>query len=572
MTGAVPPRLPGFLAADGAMPDGGAAAAGATTPSGVRMTTWGLPLDAGSTWALSPVARTAEGLVGTEAIVAEMQSDPAALARLLPPFAAVRAGADGVTMVADAMGFRPLFHSDPAAVGPAALSSSALAAGRARRADLDPVAVGVQSLLGWQLGQRTLFDGIVKLAPGAVARLGAGGVEVSLAPTRQPDALGIDRAVARAASLLRTALAAVLDDHPDAVLQLTGGLDSRLLLSAIPVHRRRGLHAMTLGVPGSGDVAIARAIAERYSMRHTVRGLDDLRAVTAEEAWEATRDAAERLDAMSDPVAFAALAVAERGFPQGVRISGLGGEVARGFYYVGRVKDKPYTPADAARLARWRMFVNEAVEPGLLTEEFARWALAEAEREVFEALLDGGPEWFRATDALYVRHRMQRWAGATDTAVGARRIVINPMLDPGFLGIAAGLTPQDKAGSRFLAALQMELDPELGRRPLDGRPAPAAYADPAPWQPLVTAAGTGRRLARKALQRARRGNRPPAGGTVLAGKVVEHWRARPEVLAPLAGVPFLDQDWLQQVLEGERQPNPSAVGLLTNLVVSAPQE
>ena len=47
--------------------------------------------------------------------------------------------------------------------------------------------------------------------------------------------------------------------------------------------------------------------------------------------------------------------------------------------------------------------------------------------------------------------------------LGAQRIVINPMLDPGFLGIAAGLAPHDKAGSRFLAALQMELDPELGR-------------------------------------------------------------------------------------------------------------
>lgn len=558
MTRAVPPGLPGFLAV-----------AGATTPSGVRMTAWGLPLDAADTWALSPVARTADGTVATEAIAAEMQTDPAALTRMLPPFAAVRAGADGITMVADAVGFRPLFHSDPAAVGPAMLSSSALAAGRARRADLDPVAVGIQSLLGWQLGQRTLFDGIVKLAPGAVARLGADGVEVDAAPTDRADALRIGDAVPRAASLLRSALAAVLDDHPDAVLQLTGGLDSRLLLSAIPEHRRKGLQAMTLGVPGSGDVEIASAIAERYGMRHTVRGLDDLRAMTAEEAWAAAWDAAERLDAMSDPVAFAALAVAERGFAQGVRISGLGGEVARGFYYIGRVKDKPYTAADAARLARWRMFVNEAVEPGLLTEEFARWALAEAEREVFEALLDGGPEWFRATDALYLRHRMQRWAGATDTAVGAQRIVINPMLDPGFLGIAAGLAPHDKAGSRFLAAVQMELDPELGRRPLDGRSAPAAYAHPAPWQPLITAASTGRRLARKALQRARRGTRPPAGGTVLAGKVVEHWRARPAVMAPLAGMPFLDQDWLQQVLQGEREPSPSAVGFLTDLVVSA---
>lgn len=569
MPPAMPPRLPGFLAAVGAVPDGGADV-DPTTRGGVHLETWGLPADADPVWTLSPVTRTGAGPVGLDEIAAQLRTDPAALTRLLPPFAAVRADDDGVTMVADSMGFRPLFHTQPGSDGAAVLSSSALAAARVRCAALDPVAVGTQSLLGWQLGQRTLFDGVVKLAPGAAARLDSNGVELRVAQTRQPEVLGIDEAVTRAASLLRTSLAAVLDEHPDAVLQLTGGLDSRLLLSAIPAHRRRGLHAMTLGVPGSGDVAIARAISEHYGMRHRVHGLADLGALTAAEAWEATRDAAERLDAMSDPVAFAALAVAERSFAQGVRISGLGGEVARGFYYVGRVQDRTYTAADASRLARWRMFVNEAVEPGLLTGEFAGWALAESEREVFEALLDGGPEWFRATDALYVRHRMQRWAGATDTAVGAERVVINPMLDPAFLDIAAGLTPQEKAGSRFLAALQMELDPELGRRPLDGRPAPAAYADPALWQPVVQAAGTGRRLARKALQRLRRGNRPPAGGEVLASKVVEHWRAHPHLLASLAGLSFLEQDWLEQVLRGERQPKPSAVGFLTALIVSAP--
>lgn len=564
MVRAMLPRLAGFLATAEA-PEHGAAARGRA-----HVTTWGRLGDAGPAWLLSAVRRTADGAVGPEAVAAQLQTDPFALTRLLPPFAAVRDGDDGVTMVADAMGFRPLFHSTPGAAGSAVLSSSALVAARARRADLDPVAVGLQSLLGWQLGQRTLFDGIVKLAPGAVARLDGDGVGVHVAPTRNLDALTLDEAVTRAASLLRSSLAAVLDEHPDAVLQLTGGLDSRLLLGAIPPHRRRDLHAMTLAVPGSDDVAIARAISERYGMRHSVHGLADLGALTAEEAWETTRNAAERLDAMADPVAFAALAVAERGFAQGVRLSGLGGEVARGFYYVGRVRDRAYTETDASRLARWRMFVNEAVEPGLLTGEFARWALAEAEREVFEALLDGGPEWFRATDALYLRHRMQRWAGATDTAVGAERIVINPMLDPAFLDIAAALTPQQKAGSRFLAALQMELDPELGRRPLDGRPAPAAAADPAPWKPVVQAADTGRRLARKALQRIRRGNRPPAGGTVLAAKVVEHWRAQPELLAPLAGLPFLEQDWLEQMLRGQRQPNPSAVGFLTALIVSAP--
>ena len=96
-----------------------------------------------------------------------------------------------------------------------------------------------------------------------------------------------------------------------------------------------------------------------------------------------------RLDAMADPVALAAQRIAERAFDQGVRISGLGGEIARGFYYVGKVKDRSYTRADAEQLASWRMFVNEAVEPGLLTAEFSAWARDVANEQVYEALRRG---------------------------------------------------------------------------------------------------------------------------------------------------------------------------------------
>ena len=326
---------------------------------------------------------------------------------------------------------------------------------------------------------------------------------------------------------------------------------------------------MTLSVPGSGDVAIAAEITARYGMEHEVRGLADLGGLEPQEAWELCRSAALRLDGMSDPVALAALGVAERGFHQGVRISGLGGEVARGFYYVGRVRDRSYTRKDAEQLAAWRMFANEAVEPGLLTTTFSAWAREAANGEVYAALRRGGDEWFRATDSLYLRDRMQRWAGATDTAVAYQRVVVNPMLDHDFVDIACRLTPQDKAHARFLAALQLELDPELGRRRLDGRASPAAYAHPSPWHPVAQTLRTGKRLVRKAVQRAQRGNRPPAGGDVLARKVVEWWRRDPGTLDVLRATDFIEGQWLEDMLAGRVQPRPSSVGFLTNVVVAA---
>jgi len=566
--------LPGILATSGADVRDVALPAGTVTEQvdRVLLHRWNLEPLAGTTdgdraFVLSRIARRTGGRVADEEIVACLHRRPGDLAALLPPFGAVSGSGRSVQAVADSMGFQHLFHSEPGS-SPGMISSSALVAGRALGAPLDRAAVGIQSLLGWQMGRRTLFEGLHKLMPAAVATLSGEGVAVTDAEGAPLEPISASEAVTKAADILRTSLNAILDDYPEAVLQLTGGMDSRVLLSAIPPARRRGLRAMTLDVPGRGDTAIARAISQQYGIRHDVRGLTDVSAVDPAEAWELCCAEATRLDAMADPVALTAQRIAERAFDQGVRISGLGGEVARGFYYVGRVADRSFDSKDSARLAAWRMFVNDSVEPGLLQGEFTSWAQDVAAAEVHDALVAGGDEWFRATDELYLRHRMQRWAGATDIAVSNERIVINPMLDHGFLDLARRLTPQDKANARFLAALQMALDPELGAIPLDGRPAPASYAHPSRWQPVTDLVTTGRRFARKAVQRLQRGNRPPAGGTILAAKVVEHWRARPEALRALERLDFIDADWTARMLDGSVEPRPSSVAFLTNLIVA----
>lgn len=565
-----PGALPGFLATHGV---GARLQPDARFPKQlgpIDLVHWGLNGAAEpDLLVLSPIARVAHGSVSRAWIREGMAGDPAMIGGMLPPFAALAATLDGgVTMAADSMGFRPLFHSAPGH-GPAAMSTSALVAGRAMGSGLDDVGVGVQSLLGWQLGQRTLLTGIQKLPPAHVATLGADGVRVSWAEAEEPAEIGLADAVAEAAELLRTSLEALLDDHPDAVLQLTGGQDSRLLLSAVDPRRRRGLRALTLAVPGSADVTVAGDLAARFGMEHEVRPLARLDGLEPAEAWQEVREAARALDGMADPVAFAALAVTERGTSAPVRISGLGGEVARGFYYVGTVRDRPYTRRDSERLAAWRMFANESVEPGMLHSDFGAWARERAVDEVDRALRGGGAEWYRATDELYLRHRMQRWAGATDTAADYERILINPMLDARFLDIAARLAPRDKARSRFLGMLQMALDPELARVPLEGRLAPRAYAEPTLGTTFSHSMGRASGLARKAMQRLNRANRAPAGGDVLAALVVAHWREHPEIVAPLARGTFVREGWIADVLSGVIDPRPSSVALAANLLVAA---
>jgi asparagine synthase (glutamine-hydrolysing) len=491
------------------------------------------------------------------------------LEEVLPTFAAVdHLDEDTILAAVDALGFRHLYYGQREDF--AVLSTSARAVGACLGNDLDREAIALQSLLGWQVGQRTLFDGVQKLAPGELATLSGG--RISISSSRRPLERfngGLDASVAEAANVLRRYLSAFLDDHPDATLQLTGGQDSRLLLSAVPPARRRGLRSLTLGLPGNPDCTIAGDLSRRYGLTHEVLRLDGLEALAPEEASLRCVQAARRLECMADPLAHAALTFAEAEAKPGARIGGLGGEVARGFYYLGPVTTAPVTRKRVERLTRWRMFANESVAADALDPAFVSWAREFAVDEVFALSAGTGRDWMAATDDFYLDQRMQRWAGVTDTAVCFDRVISNPMLDDRFIAIARGLHPRDKRNSRFLSRLQIALDDQLARIPLDGRPAPVAYANRSLGNSARQIASTVGKAARKARQRAVRANRPPAGGEILAAKVVEHWRANPALLDPLRAVGIFREPWIDQALAGEVDPDPSAVALMTNMCVAA---
>lgn len=486
---------------------------------------------------------------------------------MLPPFAAVGAGKGGFVLATDTMGFRQVFRRE----GPGWLALSTSARALARLTDdrrLDRDGLLLQSLLGWQLDQGTIFSEVVKLSPGE--RFGSSGqsytFDVMAPATSHP--LSLDEAAATATTLLRSFLERFLDEHPEPALHLSGGQDTRLVLSAIPVARRRGLTAITMGEPGTPDVDISAALASRYGMRHVVQGLDGLRHVSPEECFARACQAARRLDCMLDPIAAAVAMWAEERFPQGARLSGVGGEVARAFYYTGVVRDTPVTRRRAERLARWRMFANEAVETAALDPHFVADARISANNAVYRALTRDGLDWYRATDELYLRHRLQRWAGLGTSAVCFDRQIVGPFLDDQFRAIANALPPQAKAHALFISRLQVSLDPELADLPLDNRPAPAVLATPGITRLVRQTTATTTRLARKAKQRLIGARRPAVGGRVFAGKITQHLRESPTTVDDARGRGIFDDRWLDQLVAGDVQPEPSTLAFLVNVVVA----
>src|SRR6185312_10399425 len=172
------------------------------------------------------------------------------------------------------------------------------------------------------------------------------------------------------------------------------------------------------------DVVIAARLCKQYDMRHEVHRLDDEHPTPAE-AHAVSMLAAGALECLASPMALAPLLLVEAHLDQGHRLSGLGGEVARGFYYAGQPAGAQTSRRLIERLADWRIFANEAVEPAALDTTFA----AEAREHTLFALANHFErgDWLRATDAFYLYHRMHRWSAAHGTVAAVRRRSVNPM-------------------------------------------------------------------------------------------------------------------------------------------------
>lgn len=495
----------------------------------------------------------------------------APLAELLPPFAAAHREGPGepVRLAGDWLGYRQLYwwRGD----GIAAVSTSARALSVLSGGGLDQEGLAAQAMIGWQVGDRTLFDRVRALPPASIVTLAEG--EATLRTYAEPlapagPAPSVDDAVAEMAEILLGLQGSLLESHPEAVLQLTGGHDSRILLGAIPEKLRRGLGALTLGEPGHPDVVIAARLCQRYGMRHDARRLDDEHPSPAG-AHAVSLAAAEALECLASPMALAPLLLTEARLDQGYRLSGLGGEVARGFYYAGQPAGAETLPKLVRRLAQWRIVANEAVEEAALAPAFR----AEARDATFAALtglFDSG-DWLRATDRFYLYHRMHRWSGAHGTVAAVRRLAVNPMFDRRFIELALAVAPSEKRDSLLLGRLMSRLDPELARMPLDSGLIPARLGRRDAATRLSLATVTARKVARKVRQRLTHGRNPQLGAAGMAELVLAHWRAEPSAAKALYDQPVLDRAWLDGIFDGTRSPAATTVAFLVNLLAAGPR-
>jgi asparagine synthase (glutamine-hydrolysing) len=473
-----------------------------------------------------------------------------------PPFGMVALG-DGLARVAtDAQGLRPLYWSqrDRFAVA----SSSSLVAAAVTGAEFDDAAIGAFALLGWYRDHESPFAGVRRLQPGERVTLTGG--RATLAAQEKVSSGGVST-VAEGADVFRSCIAAALTAHPDAAMELTGGIDTRAVLAAIPRDRRRGMVAVTTDTVRGEDTIVSRHVAEYAGLDQVVVDRSLLPPLEPVVAFECAQHAGQRRDFVGNPVLYAAIHRAESRFPQGARLSGQNGEYARGQYYSGlplalhAAAVRAVTP-----FANWRLLMNDAVEPSVFAAGACDAARADV-RAWLRARLRAD-QWARATDDLYLASQ-QRWSGAQYAGPCVDRPLLTPFFQPAFVDWARRARVTDKRGSRLFARVMVALDPGLAALPLDkARGSVTALAASGPQRWVQSARYGYDRASVKARQRARGADRPFSNAAVISDAITTFWRERAGALDRLASVPFLDQRAVEAVATGARTVSPSTVGFL----------
>lgn len=306
-------------------------------------------------------------------------------------------------------------------------------------AGIDAAAVAEDLLLGFRLGPRSIYSGICRrrAEPGRL--------------TNVPMSLGDLCAWVGSAS-----------DH-GAVLELTGGVDSRLILAMALRGGSKPRLAFTLGQTDSPDVQVANLLCSRFGIEHHVIPID---APEESAIWPDLCDIVEKSSFVCNATSYAWLPAVFRSMAplRNAQITGAGGEAAGDFYY-SRIDSLPIA---ALRERLWLQF--RLARPGVAISELFGRERAEAEfvdliARVRDLLRAERCDWRVGLDRFYVEQRLENWAIPVLCASAGWYTVWAPLLTPAYALWTQSLARVDRIGRRAQRALIVGLVPEMKEFP-----------------------------------------------------------------------------------------------------------
>lgn len=349
--------------------------------------------------------------------------------------------------------------------GVAVCTSSAVLA-KLGEAKLDPVGVHEFIATGILYEDRSLWQGISKIGPATVLTIDPAGTKQQRYwdfTAVEPERLNLEEAAEQTHHGLVEVLKALPDTGEPLISDLTGGYDSRLLLTGL-LAAQRPFHTTVSGSADHPDVTVAARIAAELGLQHQNISAPPL--PTAEEF-----DAAVRMtDGEYDAFDFARILHIHRRLAagHGMSLNGSFGELARGYWWeLLWPKLASRQPLDVAMVAKKR-FAAIGYDQSIFAPS-AQLDLAAHMAEVAGRAIQPIAGYPNTTqmDCVYYSLRMQRWQGRIASSTNQlwpafSPIGFNQVLDP----ILAA-----RANTRFRSLLARRLfqrfAPPLARIPLE---------------------------------------------------------------------------------------------------------
>jgi hypothetical protein len=387
-----------------------------------------------------------------------------------PPFCAFLRdeAADTLTIVVDRSALLHLYlREDPGGTVWASTSAFALAS---LGADFDLEAATEWATAGHFITGRTFFRGIRQLDCGEVVHLrpGAATTRTTWAPTPRGETTATEYREA-----VEEAVHAYSQEEDGLFFEVTGGIDSRLLLAA---RLRSGARTRTwtVGQPGDVEMRTIEKLRKVATFEHLLVSPD---AGFAAELPELIDEMHALASGEANAIVYTSLLVAFRELA-GVRrtsVTGSNGELARAFYWraIAREQDAGHVRGVAIDTVVRKIFR----ESGGLRSVF-RPDLPDPEAPVREAVTD-----FIQTsplqrpsailDDFYLRTRMRRFAGRNISTTSLFCAQGVPYFAPSVVDVILDLPDAQKQDGRVVRETIVELSPDLAAVPLaSGDPVP----------------------------------------------------------------------------------------------------
>jgi asparagine synthase (glutamine-hydrolysing) len=348
-------------------------------------------------------------------------------------------------LATDTVGNCPIYWKADASGLVFASDVSAVLRGAAGSSRLDVQAVAEYLTIGQVMGDRTLADGVRLLDPGTVLEYDVATGAVTTTPYVRLDTLfgatGVDRRQYTEAvqAAFTAAVDRALSGSAPIGLSLSGGLDSRAILSAVN-GRASGITTYTLGVEGCADQVIADRLSRIAGTRHHFFRLDDayLRDFLPNmAAMVSATDGLYLSHGLTEMLALHFLE--ETGIA--VLLRGHGGELAKArLAWPLHTDDRVYQMKALAELAPYLAARANYITPGialgdLLTPDIAR-AAGRGSADAIEAALKGltlSPA--EACSYLYLHELHRRFTVPSLELFRTQVEVRLPFVDPSFLRV-----------------------------------------------------------------------------------------------------------------------------------------